>query len=282
MVGVPFFAYARRIMMTFALITANFLVFFISSLYHVAFFELGFQPVYLSDGKILSWYTLVTSMFVHANLPHILGNMLVLFFVGLAFEQRIGSKRFLIIYLITGICGAITFSVVNLEAKTLLVGASGAIFGILGTFAAAYPRDEVVIPIPIGIMFITRVRVITAAIVFALFETLMFFFNKYVPDDTAHFAHLGGLVSGMILAMLLIKKEQRYTTVDYLDAVNLETLAETPEQHEMVERIKNERIPEVRRLWVARFMETVRCPRCGGSLDFTKKGVVCRNCGFRG
>ncbi|HEC94948.1 MAG TPA: rhomboid family intramembrane serine protease, partial [Thermoplasmatales archaeon] len=231
-------------------------------------------------------FTLFTSMFVHAGYFHILGNILVLFFIGIAFEQRVESRRFLTIYLTAGVCGAITFSLANWDSPTLLVGASGAIFGILGAFAAAYPRDRVIMPLPfLGIWAIALmrrgIRVVYAVLIFAGIETLLVFLSPYMQDNTAHFAHLGGLVSGMILAMLLIKKEQGYTTVDYLDTVNLETLAETPEQHEMVERIKNERIPEVRRLWVARFMETVRCPRCGGPLDFTKKGVVCRNCGFR-
>ncbi|HEC81230.1 MAG TPA: rhomboid family intramembrane serine protease [Thermoplasmatales archaeon] len=283
MVGVLLFAYLKKVAITFALIIANLFVFFISSIYtHEILVELGFSPMYLSEGYISNLFTLFTSMFVHAGYLHILGNMLVLFFIGMAFEQRVGRKRFLIIYLTTGICGAITFSIVNWGSPTLLVGASGAIFGILGAFAAAYPRDEVVMPIPVGIMFITRMRVVTAAIIFALFETLLVFLSPYMQDNTAHFAHLGGLVSGMILAMLMIKNRGLYTeTSKGWNTGVLEEFAQTPEQFEILEKIKNERIPEVRRLWLNKFMETARCPKCGKPLLFTKNGVICKNCGFR-
>ena len=81
---------------------------------------------------------------------------MVFFFVGMAFEQRIGWKKFLTIYLLTGVCGALTHSLLNLGSGIVLIGASGAIFGILGAFAFSYPRDEVVMPIPLGIIMVFR------------------------------------------------------------------------------------------------------------------------------
>ncbi|HHH80226.1 MAG TPA: rhomboid family intramembrane serine protease [Thermoplasmatales archaeon] len=282
MVSVLLIAYLKKVTMTFAIILANLLVFFISSVYTKEILvELGFSPIYLSQGYTLNLFTLFTSMFVHAGYLHILGNMLVLFFIGTAFEQRVGSKRFLTIYLITGVCGALTFSLVNWGSPTLLVGASGAIFGILGAFAAAYPRDEVMMPIPVGVMFITRMKVVTAAIIFAIFETLLVFLSPYLQDNTAHFAHLGGLVSGMILAMLLVKEKRMTRETISFNVDVLKEFAETPEQFSILEKIKNERIPEVKRLWLNRFMETTRCPKCGTHLSLTKNGVVCKNCGFR-
>ncbi|RLF27254.1 MAG: hypothetical protein DRN01_02910 [Thermoplasmata archaeon] len=282
MVSVLLIAYLKKVTMTFAIILANLLVFFISSVYTKEILvELGFSPIYLSQGYAINLFTLFTSMFVHAGYLHILGNMLVLFFIGTAFEQRVGSKRFLTIYLITGVCGALTFSLVNWGSPTLLVGASGAIFGILGAFAAAYPRDEVMMPIPVGIMFITRMKVVTAAIIFALFETLLVFLSPYLQDNTAHFAHLGGLVSGMMLAMLLVKEKRMTRATISFNVDVLKEFAETPEQFSILEKIKNERIPEVKRLWLNRFMETTRCPKCGAHLSLTKNGVFCKNCGFR-
>ena len=59
--------------------------------------------------------------------------------MGIAFEERIGRGKFLLIYLVTGVCGALVFSVVNLGSPVVLIGTSGAIFGVMGGFAYAYP-----------------------------------------------------------------------------------------------------------------------------------------------
>lgn len=135
--------YVRKLMMTYTLIIANFLVFALSLFFSDQIIgELGFRPVYLSLNLSPQIYTLFTSMFVHAGFLHILGNMLVFFFIGAAFEQRIGPKKFLFIYLVTGVIGALTFSVANLNSFTPLVGASGAIFGVLGAFAFSYPETR--------------------------------------------------------------------------------------------------------------------------------------------
>ena len=201
MVGAIVIAYVKKLMITYALIIANLLVFALTFVFENEIVgELGFKPEYLSVEKFPQIYTLFTSMFVHSGFLHIFGNMLVFFFMGMAFEQRIGAKKFLAIYLITGVCGALTHSLLNIGSDTVLVGASGAIFGIMGAFAYSYPRDEVVMPVPIGIMFIMRIKVIYATIIFAAMETLIVWWESLgdTVSSTAHFAHLGGLISGAI------------------------------------------------------------------------------------
>jgi rhomboid protease GluP len=144
MIGALIVAYVKKWMMTYALIIANFVVFILTFIFQVQtlygnisviVLDLGFSPVYLSFEYSPQLYTLFTSMFVHSGFLHIFGNMLIFFFIGMAFEQRVGWKKFLIIYLLTGICGALTHSLLNLGSSTVLVGASGAIFGIMGAFA---------------------------------------------------------------------------------------------------------------------------------------------------
>ena len=208
MVGTIVVAYLKKITITYAIIIANLFVFLLTLFFENEIIgDLGFRPVFLSPDFLLNSYTLFTSMFVHSGFLHILGNMFVFFFMGIAFEQRIGPKKFLTIYLITGVCGALTHALLNLNSNIPLVGASGAIFGILGAFAYAYPRDEVVMPVPIGIMFIMRIKVIYATILFAILETVVVIFS--VQDSTAHFAHLGGLVSGVLLAAVLNWEKSR-------------------------------------------------------------------------
>ena len=112
MIGSLVVAYVKKWMMTYALMVANFAVFVLSIIFYkqtflggvsVIIWDLGFRPIYLSIEYSPQIYTLFTSMFVHGGFAHIIGNMIIFFFLGMAFEQRIGAKKFLIIYLITGV-----------------------------------------------------------------------------------------------------------------------------------------------------------------------------------
>ncbi len=284
-------AWARKIPISYALIVSNFLVFalwFFNP--DVQMSELGFRPIYLQPAYWPQVYTLLTSMFVHGGILHIVGNMFVFFFMGIAFEERIGRGKFLLIYLVTGVCGALTYSVLPLgsaiDPETVLIGASGAIFGILGGFAYAYPWDEIVMPIPVGIMIVTRIKVLYAAIVFALFETAIVLIGA--EDTTAHAAHFGGLISGIVLAAVLVhgSKEhlkqpmQRnpYGERESPGSVNLgalRPLATTPELSSMLDRISREDVPQVRDLWLDHFFEKARCPVCGKPLQHEGRRVWC-------
>ena len=301
MVGAIVIAYVKKLMITYAIIIANLIIFALTFIFENEIIgDLGFRPIYLSAQYFPNIYTLFTSMFVHSGFLHIFGNMLVFFFMGIAFEQRIGSKKFLIIYLITGVCGALTHSLLNLSYpnnQIILIGASGAIFGIMGAFAYSYPRDEVVMPVPIGIMFIMRIKVIYATIIFAAMETLIVWWESLgvTVDNTAHFAHLGGLVSGAILAALLIKtraeKENPQGTMHYnpyiqqkskkINFANLEKLAEAKEQKEMLKRIESETVPQVRDIWLDHFLEKTKCPKCKKTLNSFEGKIWCEGCDFK-
>ena len=296
-------AYWRKLMMTYAIIIANFLVFLLTIFFPDQIIGtmditqnpgLGFRPAYLSIDQLPQLYTLFTSMFVHSGFLHILGNMFVFFFMGVAFEQRIGRKKFLVIYLITGICGALTHSALNLGSWVPVVGASGAIFGILGAFAYAYPRDEVVMPVPLGIMLIMRIKVIYATILFAILETVVVIFS--VQDSTAHFAHLGGLVSGVLLAAVLIGKKAEKTnnanpagSLDYMqikksDTINFSHLTElvkTPELKKILQRVEKENVLQVRDLWLEHFLEKVTCPVCNKPLNHFERKIWCEQNHFQ-
>jgi membrane associated rhomboid family serine protease len=295
MIGTLVVAFLKKITLTYSIIIANFFVFLISLFFRNQIInELGFRPVYLSLELFPNIYTLFTSMFVHSDFLHILGNMFVFFFMGIAFEQRIGPKKFILIYLITGICGALTHSLLNISSMIPLVGASGAIFGILGAFAYAYPRDEIVMPVPIGIMFIMRIKVIYATILFAVLETVIVMFS--VQDSTAHFAHLGGLASGVILAAVLLHKRAEKQTqtmstrpLEYMeikksDTINfshLTKLVKTPEEKKILQRIEKENVLQVRDMWLEHFLEKVTCPVCNRPLNHFERKIWCEQDHFQ-
>lgn len=324
------FAYYKKWMAAYGIIIANFIVFIITIIFgndilgaayvnlpeKQIFLEpagLGFRPFYLSSEYIYQSYTIITSMFVHGGFFHIIGNMIVFFFVGVAFEERVGWKKFIIIYILTGICAALTQSIINLVSPTQfdpnqyspqlqlmsdagaipLVGASGAIFGIMGAFVFAYPRDKVVMPIGIGIMFLTRIKVMYAVLFFAIFETIVVLFS--VQDFTAHYAHLGGLISGFVIAALLLRKQKTHTqlgqTIYYdsyasqkpseLNFSELRKFATTPQLKELLKRIEQETVPQVRDIWLEHFLEKAVCPKCKNPLNHFDGKIWCEHCGFR-
>jgi len=295
MIGTLIIAFLKKITLTYSIIIANFFVFLLSLFFRSEIInELGFRPIYLSLEMFPNIYTLFTSMFVHSDFVHILGNMFVFFFMGVAFEQRIGPKKFILIYLITGVCGALTHSFLNIGSVIPLVGASGAIFGILGAFAYAYPRDEIMMPVPIGIMFIMRIKVIYATILFAAFETIIVFFS--IQDSTAHFAHLGGLASGVILAALLLRhraERQSQTSsiqpLEYMqikkdDSINfshLTKLVKTADEKKILQRIEKEDVLQVRDMWLEHFLEKVTCPVCNKPLQHLDRKIWCNDNHFQ-
>lgn len=297
MIGGIIVSYMKKWLMTYALIITNFIVFVISLIYQQTIIQqLGFRPIYLTPELFPQIYTLFTSMFVHSGFLHIFGNMLIFFFIGMAFEQRIGWSRFLIIYLITGVGGALTHSLLNFGSIIPLVGASGAIFGIMGAFAFSYPNDEVVMPIPLGfIMVFRRIRVVYAVLIFAAIETVIVLVGT--QDNTAHFAHIGGLVAGVILAALLIKRDssspssytsgQQTYTINVqqqpkrpYDFSNLSTLATTPQLQQRLQRVRDETVPQVQNAWIENFIEKVDCPVCHHKLKHFNRKIWCDNCDF--
>ncbi len=294
---------AKKYMITYALILTNFVVFVITILFQsqvlgsTEYAGLGFRPIYLTPEYLPQAYTLFTSMFIHGGFLHIFGNMLVLFFVGTAFENRVGWKKFILIYIIGGICGTLAHSFLNLEYPanwTTLIGASGAIFAIMGGFAYSYPHDKVVMPIPIGFfMILRRIKVLYAVLLFAVLETVIVIIG--VQDQTAHFAHLGGLIGGLVVAALILRGRRTHTkkgdTIYYdsymanrprnYDFKSLEQFATTQDLKDMLEKIKNENVPQVKDIWMDHFLEKAVCPKCKSKLKHFNGKVWCDKCGFK-
>jgi hypothetical protein len=149
-------------------------------------------------------------------------------------------------------------------------------------------------PVPIGIMFIMRIKVIYATILFAVFETVIVMFS--VEDSTAHFAHLGGLASGVILAAILLRnraEKQTQTTsirpTDYMqikkdDTINfshLTKLVKTAEEKKILQRIEKEDVLQVRNMWLDHFLEKVTCPVCNKPLNHLDRKIWCEQNHFQ-
>ena len=157
--------------------------------YQLAHWGANVGPLTLSG----EWWRLVTSMFLHGSLLHIAFNMLALWQVGTLVERTFGSMRFVALYMIAGVCGSLASVLWNPQVNS--VGASGAIFGILGGLLAFIRRENSGVPPTI----VKELR--ASALPFLLFNLTAGFL--YPHTDNA--AHLGGLVGGFLAGHLLAR-----------------------------------------------------------------------------
>jgi membrane associated rhomboid family serine protease len=141
-------------------------------------------------------WQLVTHMFMHGDLLHLAFNMLGLFMLGPPLEYKWGSQRFLTFYMLTGVGAALFYYGVNFNVNYHLVGASGAIYGVLLAFGMTFPNVELMMfPLPIPIKakyFVLLYGGIT------VYQSL----QSNPGDNVAHLAHLGGMVVGFLLIRL--------------------------------------------------------------------------------
>jgi membrane associated rhomboid family serine protease len=147
---------------------------------------------------LLRPWTIVTYMFLHAGIGHIFFNMLGLFFFGPRVEERMGSNRFITLYLISGIVGAL-FSIV-LAPRNPILGASGAVLGVLMAFARFWPRERLLI------WGVVPVEARWLVIIYAALD-LMGGFGGVGRAGVANFAHLGGF-AGALLYLLFLERRQ--------------------------------------------------------------------------
>ena len=175
------------------LLIANVLVFFLQQTVPGLEVQLAFIPTYM----LARPWTIVTYMFVHAGLTHILFNMIALYFFGPRVEQRIGSERFFSLYMISGITGGLLSFVFAPAAP--IVGASGAIFGVMLAYARFWPRDRIYIW---GVLPIEARWLVIGYTVLSLWGGF-----GGGASGTAHFAHLGGFVGGF-LCLLYMQRHQ--------------------------------------------------------------------------
>jgi membrane associated rhomboid family serine protease len=151
-----------------------------------------------------SWITLITSMFIHGGLLHLAGNMLYLWIFGNSIEDYLGRFRYLLFYLFCGVAAALTHTAVFPDSMVPMIGASGAISGVLGAYLITFPKTRVVVLIWF-LLFLRFVR-IPAILVLGLWFLLQvqggFGSLAGQQEGIAFFAHIGGFVSGILLVLL--------------------------------------------------------------------------------
>jgi len=150
-----------------------------------------------------AYMTIFTSMFMHGGFMHLIGNMLYMWIFADNIEDNLGPSRFFIFYLLSGVGAAMTQVLIDVYSQVPMVGASGAIGGVLGAYLINHPNARVLVLIPFG--FFSQLIKIRALYVLGFWFILQFISSG---GGVAYAAHIGGFVSGMILILFFNKKNK--------------------------------------------------------------------------
>ena len=176
------------------------------------FYSYGLIPAVLMGNNQLpidlytvpAYLTILTSMFMHGGFLHLIGNMLYMWIFADNIEDNLGPVKFLIFYLLAGVGAAMTQVFMDTQSQIPMIGASGAIGGVLGAYLINYPNARVLVLIPFG--FFSQLIKIKALYVLGFWFILQFISSG---GGIAYAAHIGGFVSGMILILFFNKKNKK-------------------------------------------------------------------------
>lgn len=208
-------------LITISLVLINVIILILSFLsvdFQAFLFEFGFIPSRL--GQLSSLPSLISHMFLHADFFHIFYNMLLFLQFGSLAELKLGRIRFILLYLLSGIFAVLFYALLNLESEIPLVGASGAIFGTLASYALLYPKKplyflrRIKVPSIVGVSFVFILEIIYAFIGL----------NPYIANT----AHLGGGIAGISLTAIFFPKETINTFWNLLDAITRALIPPSP------------------------------------------------------
>jgi membrane associated rhomboid family serine protease len=195
-----------------------------SNLNIAAFFlTYGFIPAELSTGlafeiaplerggginiatPIPTWGTLLSCMFIHGGLMHFIGNMLFLWVFGDNIEDTFGHIKYLVFYLAAGVLATLAHFAIDPISQTPLVGASGAISGVMGAYLLLYPRNRIRTLIIYFLITVVELRAVWLLLVWFGLQTIQGLLSIGVSDQvsTAFFAHIGGFVVGAAIGLLV-------------------------------------------------------------------------------
>ncbi len=238
--------------------------------YNYLVVNLWMVPAWVEQGRL---FTLISAGFAHSPSDplHVLGNIVIIALVGIPLEQRLGRGRWLISYIIGLLGGSIAWTLANPGSYVPALGASGAAFGILGTYLAGWPNDKVYFPFiiirPWPVQFIALVyfgmEVVKAWQVYGFEEV----------SDVAHMAHLGGFILAYF-TLPLVKKGSSWTPVEQMIGL--------PSDHpfigldELITKLRDEGDEkETRQAWMEEISVRADCPVCSGKLVVENLRIKC-------
>lgn len=200
----------------------------------------------------------VTTMFMHYGTWHLLFNLLALIVIGVPLEERIGTLRWTVLFLLGGLFGTLLFLTLHWNETFFLLGASGAISSVLGAFGRLFPRERLSLFVP----FLLPVGVPAIWVVIGFLTVSTFLVFLFPFGGIAHEAHIGGVAFGFAFAPLAMRIRGRPRAA--ASVTGLAELATTPYLQEALAHMEAAEEPEVRLAWLERFVDRMPCPRCQG------------------
>jgi membrane associated rhomboid family serine protease len=202
-------------LVTLAIITANVFVF----LYEVQLdpyslrsfiFTWGLIPSRFGEHPVLGWIFVLTSMFLHGGWLHLLSNMWVLFIFGHNVEASMSGRRFLIFYLLAGAAAALLQVFIEPNSTTPMIGASGAIAGVLGAYLVLFPRAR--IASLVFLIFIFTIVEIPASFLLLFWLGLQVYSGLFSMQGSgiAWWAHIGGFISGAVMVSFFVIRRRAF------------------------------------------------------------------------
>jgi membrane associated rhomboid family serine protease len=158
------------------------------------------KPVYLA---------LMTAMFLHAGWAHLLGNLLFLWIFGDNVEDRFGHLRYLGFYLLCGVVATLAFVIPAWDSPVSLVGASGAIAGVLGSYFVLFPHSRITVIIPPLFFLPFRLRAVIVLGMWFVFQLLEVQIDEMAGGGVAYLAHVAGFIAGIVLTYVLGVRTRR-------------------------------------------------------------------------
>ncbi|HYM50819.1 MAG TPA: rhomboid family intramembrane serine protease [Candidatus Limnocylindrales bacterium] len=208
----------RPALLTYGLIILNFAIYFYlaqSPVMDAAVIrKYALIPADIAAGRHLG--TLISAQFLHASLLHVGGNMLFLWIFGNNVEDRLGEIKFILVYLTSGVAGSLLQVAIDPTSQVPNLGASGAISGILAAYVLYFPRARVltyIVP-----FFLVHLSAVVFIGYWIALQALDAYLSLGVPEGgggVAFFAHLGGFITGLVLAFLLRPRSQVPTPYHY-------------------------------------------------------------------
>ena len=199
---------------TIALVAVNALVY----LYEMTLGDSALEEFILYFGLVpaaFSWVAVLTSMFLHGGLLHVGGNMLFLWIFGDNVEDRMGHGRFVVFYLLCGAAAALAQTAMSPDSVVPMVGASGAVAGVMGAYFVLYPHSRIVTLIPLFVFF--HVMEVPALVFLGLWFVLQFVSGVgsiatatggEPAGGIAFWAHVAGFVAG-VSGVLVFRRPER-------------------------------------------------------------------------
>lgn len=184
------------------------------------FSEYGLSLQNVLAGRI---WVFITSIFLHASPEHLILNIIALFFFGKVVEQQLGRKKFLLAFFISGLIGdifVITSSLIGLSSATVpTIGASAAIFGLMGMAMISKPLELIFYP------YLIPIPLVLVALIYTLYNiaTFLLVLSGQTSSDISYISHIGGLLAGLMMGFREEKSKRGFVIILFILALLLTT-----------------------------------------------------------